>query len=82
MSKIVRMFLIFFFIEKYYVGHQLLLKTFFDKFNSKKTLFLKLGRKIVNVLNLSTLSKILQKNFRCNFCDSTSINFIVNSVDL
>ena len=38
-----------------------------------------LGHKIVNFLNLSTLSKKLQNIFRCNVCDSTSISFIVIS---
>ena len=61
------------------LGQQLLSKTFFDKFNFKNNLFPKLGRKIVNFLNLSTLSEKLQKKFQCNFCDSTSITFIVIS---
>ena len=56
-------------LENINLGHQLLLKTFFDKFNFKNNLFLKLGRKIVNFLNLSTLSEKLQKKIRCNFCD-------------
>ena len=33
--------------------------------------------KIVNFVNLSTLSEKLQKSFRCIFCDSTSISFIL-----
>ena len=61
------------------LGHQLLLKTFFDKFNFKNNLFLKLGRKIVNFQNLSTLSEKFQKKFRCYFRDYISISFIVIS---
>ena len=57
-----------------------MLKPFFDKFNFKNNLFLKLGRKIVIFLNLTTLFKKLQKHFRCYFCDSTSISFIVISL--
>ena len=79
MSKIVRIFLIFFSLKNIDLGQQLLSKTFFDKFNLKNNLFPKLGRKIVNFLNLSTLSEKLQKKFQCDFCDSTSISFIVIS---
>ena len=61
------------------LGQQLLLKSFFDKFNFKNNLLLKLGCKIAIFLNLTTLFKKLQKNFWCNFCDSTSISFIVIS---
>ena len=67
----------FFSLKNIDLGQQLLSKTFFDKFNSKNYSFPKLNRKIVNFLNLSTLSKKLQKIFQCNFCDSTSISFIV-----
>ena len=52
-------------------------KSFFDKLNFKNNLLLKLGCKIAIFLNLTTLFKKLQKNFWCNFCDSTSISFIV-----
>ena len=79
MSKIVKIFLIFFSLKNINLGLQVLLKTFFNKFNFKNNLFLKLGRKIVNFLNLSTLSEKLQKKFRCNFCDSASVSFIVIS---
>ena len=79
LSKIVRIFLFFSSLKNINLRHQFLLKTFFDKFNFKNILFLKLGRKIVNFLNLSTLSEKLQKKFRCNFCDSASISFIVIS---
>ena len=72
LSKIVRIFLFFSSLKNINLRHQFLLKTFFDKFNFKNILFLKLGRKIVNFLNLST-------PFRCNFCDSTSTTFIVIS---
>ena len=58
------------------LGHQLLLKSFFDKSNFKNNLFLKLGRKIVIFLNLSNLSERLPIFFRC---DSTSISFLVIS---
>ena len=61
------------------LGQQLLLKSFFDKFNFKNNLLLKLGCKIAIFLNLTTLFEKLQKNFWCNFCDSTSISFIVIS---
>ena len=54
-------------------------ETFCGKFNFKNNLFLKLDPKIVNFLSLSTLSVKLQNNFRCNFCDYTSISFIVMS---
>ena len=61
------------------LGQQLLLKSFFDKFNFKNNLLLKLGCKIVIFLNLTTLFEKLQKFFWCNFCASTSIRFIVIS---
>ena len=54
-------------------------KKHFDKFNFTNNLFLKLGGKVVNFLNLSTFSEKLQKNFRCNFCNCTSISFSVIS---
>ena len=57
----------------------LLLKSFFDKFNFKNNLLLKLGCKIAIFLNLTTLFEKLQKNLWCNFCDFTSISFIVIS---
>ena len=80
MSKSVRIFPNFFFwLKNIKWGHQLLLNTFFDKFNFKENLFLKLGHKIVNFLNLSTLFKKLQTFLRSNFCDSTSISSIVIS---
>ena len=60
-------------------GQQLLLKSFFDKFNFKNNLLLKLGCKIAIFLNLTTLIEKLQKNLWCNFCDFTSISFIVIS---
>ena len=60
-------------------GQQLLLKSFFDKFNFENNLLLKLGCKIVIFLNLTTLFEKLQKIVWCNFCDSTSISFIVIS---
>ena len=56
-----------------------MLKSFFDKFNFKNNLLLKLGCKIAIFLNLTTLFEKLQKIFWCNFCDSTSISFIVIS---
>ena len=34
---------------------------------------------ICNFITLSPLSEKVQKNFQCNFCDSTSISFIVIS---
>ena len=34
---------------------------------------------ICNFVTLSPLSEKVQKNFQCNFCDSTSISFIVIS---
>ena len=61
------------------LGQQLLLKSFFDKFNLKKNLLLKLGCKIAIFQYLTTLFEKLQKIFWCNFCDSTSISFIVIS---
>ena len=45
------------------LGQQLLLKSFFDKFNFKNNLFLKLGCKIAIFLNLTTLLEKHQKNF-------------------
>ena len=78
-SKIVWIFLKKISLKNINLGHQLLLKTFFDKSNFKNNLFLKLGRKIVIFLNLSNLSERVQIFFRCNFCDSTSISFIVIS---
>ena len=56
-----------------------MLKSFFDKFNFKNNLLLKLGRKLAIFLNLTTLFEKLQNIFWCNFCDSTSISFIVIS---
>ena len=61
------------------LGQQLLLKSCIDKFNFKNNLLLKLGCKIAIFLNLITLFEKLQKKFWCNFCDSTSISFIVIS---
>ena len=61
------------------LGQQLLLKSFFDKFNFKNNLLLKLGCKLAIFLNLTTLLEKLQKKFWCNFCDSTIISFIVVS---
>ena len=43
------------------LGQQLLLKSFFDKFNFKNNLLLKLGCKIAIFLNLTTLFEKLQK---------------------
>ena len=57
MSKIIRIFLRKNSLKNINLGHQLLLQIFFDKFNFKNNLFLKLGRKIVIFLNLSTLSE-------------------------
>ena len=45
------------------LGQQHLLKSFFDKFNFKNNLLLKLGCKIAIFLNLTTLFEKLQKNF-------------------
>ena len=81
MSKIVQIFAkkIKKILKNINLGQQLLLKSFFDKFNFKNNLLLKLGCKIAIFLNLTTLFEKLQKNFWCNFCDSTSISFIVIS---
>merc|ERR1712051_324299 len=45
------------------LGQRLLLKSFFDKFNFKNNLLLKLGCKIAIFLNLATLFERLQKLF-------------------
>ena len=45
-SKIDRIFLKKILLKNINLGHQLLLKTFLDKFNLKNNLFLKLGHKI------------------------------------
>ena len=47
MSKIVRIFLNFFFIEEFQFRTPTFVKNIFDKFNFENNLFLKLGRKIV-----------------------------------
>ena len=66
-SKIVWIFLKKISLKNINLGHQLLLETFFDKFNFKENLFLKLGRKIVKFLILYTLSEKLQNIFDAIF---------------
>ena len=61
------------------LGQQLLLQSFFDKFNFENNLLLKLGCEIEIFLNLTTLFEKLLKKFWHSFYDSTSISFILIS---
>ena len=62
-SKIVQIFTKKNSLKNINLGQQLLLKSFFDKFNFKNNLLLKLGCKIAIFLNLTTLFEKLQKIF-------------------
>ena len=62
-SKIVQIFTKKNSLKNINSGQQLLQKSFFDKFNLKNNLLLKLGCKIAIFLNLTTLFEKLQKIF-------------------
>ena len=61
-SKIVQIFTKKNSLKNINLGQQILLNSFFDKFNFKNNFLLKLGCKIAIFLNLTTLFEKLQKN--------------------
>ena len=79
MSKIIRIFPIFFSLENINLGAQLLSKTFFDSSIFKNNLFLKWCCQILIFAGLITLAKNVQKSFQCNFCNQWNISFILKS---